>query len=84
MVVILLVWFRKRFNTQGILAKAMSASAYTVYIIHQSVLIFLGLVLKSINLHLLIKFALVAPVAAVLCFFLANCIRKLPLARSIL
>jgi surface polysaccharide O-acyltransferase-like enzyme len=85
MVVGLLVLFRKRFNQQGTLAKAMSPSAYTVYIIHQPVLFFLGLVLSGFRLpHLLQAFALVAPVAVALCFLLSNYIRKLPLARSML
>jgi surface polysaccharide O-acyltransferase-like enzyme len=84
MVVGLLVLFRKRFNQQGTLAKAMSASAYTVYIIHQPVLIFLGLALSGIRLPHLLKFVLVAPVAVALSFLLSNYIRKLPLARSIL
>ena len=84
MVVILLVWFRRRFNHQGKVAKAMSASAYTAYIIHQPVLIVLGLILMGMSLYLLAKFALVAPVAVVLCFLLSNYIRKLPLARHIL
>ena len=84
MVVGLLVLFRKRLNHQGTLAKAMSAGAYTVYIIHQPVLIFLGLALSGIRLPHLLKFALVAPVAVALSFLLSNYIRKLPLARSIL
>ena len=84
MVIILLVWFRKRFNRQGTLTRAMSASAYTAYIIHQPVLIFLGLTLMGIALYPLLKFALVAPVAVALCFLLSNYIRKLPLARRIL
>ncbi len=84
MVVGLLVLFRKRFNQQGALAKAMSAGAYTVYIIHQPVLIFLGLVLSGFRLPHLLKFALVAPVAVAVCFLLSSYIRKLPLARSIL
>ncbi|UCH06614.1 MAG: acyltransferase family protein [Deltaproteobacteria bacterium] len=84
MVVILLVWFRRRFNHQGTVAKAMSASAYTAYIIHQPVLIVLGLILMGMSLYLLAKFALVAPVALALCFLLSNYIRKLPLARRIL
>jgi glucan biosynthesis protein C len=84
MVVGLLVLFRKRFNQQGALAKAMSAAAYTVYIIHQPVLIFLGLALSGIRLPHLLKFALVAPVAVALSFLPAHYIRKLPFARSIL
>jgi len=84
MVITMLVWFRRSFNHQGTVAKAMSASAYTAYIIHQPVLVFLGLTLRGISLYPLIKFALVAPVAVVLCFLLSNYIRKLPLAKSIL
>jgi len=84
MVITMLVWFRRSFNRQGTVAKAMSASAYTAYIIHQPVLVFLGLTLRGISLYPLIKFALVAPVAVVLCFLLSNYIRKLPLAKSIL
>jgi glucan biosynthesis protein C len=83
-IICLLVWFRKRFNRQGSLAKAMSASAYTVFIIHSPVLIFLGLALRGVGLYPLVKFALLAPVAVSFCFLAANYIRKLPLARRIL
>ena len=76
--------FRKRCNTQGPLAKALSASVYTVYIIHEPVLIFLCLALKNITLYPLLKFIVVAPIALSLCFLLATGIRKLPLARKIL
>ena len=84
MVIGLLVLFRKRLNHQGTLSKAISASAYTVYIIHAAMLVFLGLTLRGIKLPSLLKFVLVAPVAVVLCFLLAYFIRKLPLVRNIL
>jgi glucan biosynthesis protein C len=84
MIIGLLVWFRERFNHQGKLGKAMAASAYTVYIIHAPVIVFLGLALQDISLPSLLKFVLVAPVAVVLCFLIANYLRKLPLARNIL
>ena len=84
MVISLLAWFRRRYNQHGRLAKSMSASAYTAYIIHQPVLVFLGLALRSISLHPLIKFALAAPVAVSLCFLISLYLRKLPLIKSIL
>ena len=84
MVISLTVWFRNKFNRQGSLVKAMSASAYTVFIIHQLAIILLALALRGISLYPLLKFALVAPVAVAICFFLANIIRQLPLARRIL
>jgi glucan biosynthesis protein C len=84
MVIGLLVLFRERLNHQGVLAKDMAASAYTVFIIHAPVIVFLALALRGVSLHPLLKFVLVAPVAIALCFVLANFIRKLPLARDIL
>ena len=76
--------FRSKINHQGTLAKAMSASAYTVFIIHAPVLIFLALALKNITLYPLLKFIIVAPVAVSLCFVIGNVVRKLPYARKIL
>jgi len=84
MIITLLVWFRRRFNQQGSLAKTMSASAYTVYIIHAPVIVLVTLALRDISLHPLIKFPLVALIIVPLCFLLATFIRKLPLAREIL
>jgi surface polysaccharide O-acyltransferase-like enzyme len=84
MVIGLLVLFRERLNHQGKLAKDMAASAYTVFIIHAPVIVFLALALRGIDLHPLLKFVLVAPVALALCFVLAHYIRRIPLAREIL
>jgi hypothetical protein len=84
MVIGLLILFRKRFNHQGRLAKTMSASAYTAFIIQAPAGIPVVLVLSGIGLHPLLKFALVAPIVVSLCFLLGNYIRKLPLARDIL
>jgi len=83
-VITLSVLFRKRFNYQGRLAKTMSASAYTVFLIHAPVAVFIALALKNISLHPLIKFPIVGLIVVVLCFLLGNLIRKLPIARTIL
>jgi len=84
MIITLLVWFRRRFNQQGSLAKTMSASGYTVYIIHAPVIVLVTLALRDISLHPLIKYPLVALIVVPLCFLLATFIRKVPLAREIL
>ncbi|ODS34977.1 hypothetical protein BEH94_02790 [Candidatus Altiarchaeales archaeon WOR_SM1_SCG] len=83
-IIALSVLFRERYNHQGRLAKELSASAYTVYILHAPIIVFLALSLKGIALNPLLKFVLVAPVAVFLCFLIGNYIRKLPLARRIL
>jgi peptidoglycan/LPS O-acetylase OafA/YrhL len=84
MIITLLVWFRRRFNQQGALAKALAASSYAAYVIHAPVLVFLALALRGLDLYLLLKFALVAPVAIVLCFLLGYLLRQIPLVNRVL
>ena len=76
--------FKEKWNGQGNWAKTLSASTYTVYIIHPPIIIFLALGFRQVELYPPFKFLLLAPIALVLCFGLANIIRKLPLARKIL
>jgi len=83
-IITLVVLFRKRFNYQGRLTKGMSASAYTVFIIHAPTAVIIALGFKNINLHPLIKFPIVGFIVVTLCFLLGNFIRKLPIARNIL
>jgi surface polysaccharide O-acyltransferase-like enzyme len=84
MIIALLFISRKWFNRQGSISKAMSASAYTAYIIHAPVIILVAIALRNISLYPLLKFPLAVIIAVPACFALANVIRKLPLARRIL
>jgi len=83
-IITLTVLFRKECNSQGRLVKAMSANAYTVYVFHVPIIVFLAISLQGIVLDPLFKFILVSPLAVSLCFILSNYIRQLPIARSIL
>jgi glucan biosynthesis protein C len=84
MIIVLLVLFRQKLNRQGALAKTLSDSTFTVYFIHSPVLVSLALALKGFDLYPLAKWALVSPVAIILCFVIAYVLRRLPLLRSIL
>jgi fucose 4-O-acetylase-like acetyltransferase len=84
MIIALLFLFRKRFNRQGGVSRAMSASAYTAYIIHAPVTVLVAIAIRNINLYPLLKFALAVLIAVPLCFALGNFIRQLPLAKRIL
>ena len=84
MIITLLVLFRKRFNYQSPLAKKMSASAYTVFIIHAPVAVLVALTFRNISLHPLIKFPIVGLIVVALCFLLGNLIKKIPITRNIL
>jgi surface polysaccharide O-acyltransferase-like enzyme len=78
------VLFRGKFKYSGQFARSLTASTYTVLIIHAPVLVILTIVLTSFQLYPLLKFILVAPFAVAVNFLLANMIRKLPFARNIL
>ncbi|MFH1717815.1 MAG: acyltransferase family protein [Planctomycetota bacterium] len=84
LIVALPALFHKWLNRQGKLTAAMSASAYTAYIIHGPVIILVALAIRNISLYPLVKFALAVAISVPLCFAVANVIRKLPPARRIL
>jgi glucan biosynthesis protein C len=84
MIISLLFLSRKWFNRQGSISKAMSASAYTAYIIHAPVIILVTILIRNIGLYPLLIFALAVLISVPLCFALANVVRQLPLARRIL
>jgi glucans biosynthesis protein C len=74
----LLVWFREKHNTQSSFLRILSDSSYAAYIIQTPVLVFLALSLQSIQLPLILKFAIVSPIGISLCFAFAYLIRKIP------
>jgi glucan biosynthesis protein C len=84
MVITLLVWFRKRHDHQGGLARAMSTSAYAVYVCHAPILVFVSLGLRSTQLYPLLKFALAALISIPICFVAGGLVRRLPTAGRIL
>jgi len=83
-VVTLLVWYRNRFNNQGNLGRAMSGAAYGTYIVHAPVITLLALAMSGINLDLMVKFVVVAPLAVAASFLVGYLIKKLPGVREIL
>ena len=84
MIIVLLVLFRNRLNRQGKLAKVMSDSSYTTYIIHSLVVVFLALAIRNVQMLPLLKFVLTVLIAVPLSFALGSVVRQLPLARRIL
>ena len=80
----LLVLFRRRFNSQSPLLKAMAASSYSTYNFHSLILVLLTLALSGIRLPHLLKYILVAPVAVAISYLVGYGFEKLPVARRIL
>jgi glucan biosynthesis protein C len=76
--------FRERLNRQIPLLRQFSAVSYAVYVTHLLPVLGLQLVLAELPLPPLVKFLLVAAMAAPLSFGLAVVLRKLPVFASIL
>ena len=84
MVISLLVWFRRRYNHQSRLGRAMSTSAYAVYILHGPILVFVCLGLRNMALQPLPKFALASLICIPFCLAIGGLASRLPIARRIL
>ncbi|MHA2495326.1 MAG: hypothetical protein ACXAEI_07550 [Candidatus Hodarchaeales archaeon] len=57
---------------------------YTVYIIHQTIVIILHILLLDVNIPTILKFFIVGVIAVPLCFLLSMLIRRIPGARRVL
>ncbi len=84
MTIVLLYLFRTRFNGAGAWVRTMAANVYTVYIIHQTILIALNIALLAAPIPTIVKFLIASLLTLVICFGLSSLIRKLPLARHVL
>lgn len=80
----LLVFFRERVNKQGKWGRILSASAYTVYLIHPLVIIPIQFLVAPVLIPPLLKFLLVVLIGIPLCFLIGHYIRKLPFVRLVL
>jgi glucan biosynthesis protein C len=82
--VFLLYFFRERYNRTGPVAQSMAANVYTVYIIHQPVLIALNILMLLVGIPTILKFPIVSLIAIPLCFLLSMLIRMIPYSRRVL
>ena len=80
----LITLFRRYFDRQGRLGRFLSQHAFTVYIIHAPVIVFLAIALRGIHPEQLLKFGLAAVFGVPLCFAVAYLVRKIPYATRIL
>ncbi len=85
MCIALLALFKNKFNSQGPVAKALANNAFTVYLIHIPIIVFLQYLLIGVAIDPLIKFAIVGTVGVILSFAISHyVIRRLPYAKYVL
>ena len=83
LVVGLLGIFKYRFNSQGHMAKRLSASSYGVYVFHPAVLLALSALFLNFNIPQFWKFIILAPVALTACFAIGYLVKKIPLLKRV-
>ena len=85
MCIALLALFKNKFNSQGPVTKALANNAFTVYLIHIPIIVFLQYMLIGVALDPLIKFAIVGTAGVILSFAISHyVIRRLPYAKYVL
>ena len=82
--IFLLYFFREHFNGSSPLTRSMAASVYTVYIIHQTVLIAFNVLFLPVGIPTVLKFLIISLIVVPLCFGLAVLIRRIPYAKKVL
>ena len=80
----LLYFFRERFSGSSPLLRSMAASVYTVYIIHQTLLIAFNVLFLPVDIPTILKFPIVSLIVVPLCFGLAVLVRRIPHAKRVL
>jgi len=74
--------FREKWNTQGRLVAALSASAFAVYVFHPPIMVALARVLAPLSLPVLVKCLALFALSLPACFGAAWIIRRSPLVRE--
>lgn len=81
----LTVIFRRRFNAQGPVLRAMAQNVYAVYVTHAVVLVFIEYKLSGLPWHPMIKFFLVSGLAIPACFLFTHfLLRRFPGMKRVL
>lgn len=80
----LLVLFREKFNGQGRLVKALSGSAFAVYVFHTPIIVAITLLFRPVAWLPGFKFITMIAVCLPVCFGVGWLLKKVPLIKKIL
>ncbi|WP_027088196.1 acyltransferase family protein [Cohnella panacarvi] len=83
-VIALLAWFQRQFNSTGRFGKWMSNHAYTVYLIHPPAIVGWTVFFRGVGLPPFVKWVIVSVLSVCVCFAAASLIRAIPGAKRVL
>lgn len=79
----LLILFRERFNFQQKILRALAENAYSVYLIHLLVILYIQFLMADLAVGPLGQFVLVSAIGIPICFALSMLLRKIPFVKFI-
>ncbi|MBD3922724.1 acyltransferase family protein [Paenibacillus sp. PR3] len=82
-IIFLLSYFHRRFNTMNAFSKWLSDNAYTVYLIHPPVVVGWTIAFHGVGVPAIIKWIMVSALSIAVCFIVASAIRMLPYAKRV-
>ena len=80
----LIISLRDRKKPQSRVMAFAGRNSYGVYLIHPIILVPISVVLRDVTIPPLLKFVIVLPVVVILCFLVADGLRRLPGVKAIL
>jgi fucose 4-O-acetylase-like acetyltransferase len=80
----LTLWAREKIQKGNGLTSFLSANTFTVYLIHPIVLVAFTVAIRNIGIHPLFKFTLASVFTVVVCYILAEIIRRIPIVKEML
>ncbi|MBO9597923.1 MAG: acyltransferase [Cohnella sp.] len=83
-VIALLGWFQRKYNSAGRVRKWMSNNAYTVYLIHPPAIVGWTIAFHGVALPPFVKWVIVSALSVCTCFAAASAIRAVPGAKRVL
>lgn len=83
-IIALLVVGKYKLNKQSSLMRALSRSAYAVYIIHPLVLVCISLLMKDIDIDSLLKFLFTGIISVGLSFLLGALLVRIPVVKNVI
>lgn len=80
----LLVLFREKYNNQSRFIKAQSDSSFAVYVFHTPIIVAAAILVQSVAIIPVVKFAVMTVICVPLCFALSYIIRKIPILKKVM
>ncbi|MED4452657.1 acyltransferase family protein [Metabacillus fastidiosus] len=79
-----IIFFRNHVNKNSTVLQMMSDSAYTAFIVHPPIVVFISIIMSKFHIAPFVKFLAVSIAGTIICFLISSFIIKIPYIRKVL